>query len=62
MKLHQMYSGSPIMVLVPENDMETMFLKQFMKQPIEAFEITSATKILDHQVDRGLIIKTTNKI
>jgi hypothetical protein len=57
-----MYSGSPIMVLVPENDMETMFLKQFMKQPIEAFEITSATKILDHQVDRGLIIKTTNKI
>jgi len=58
MKITQLINGSPTIVLVPENEMEELFLKSFTKMPIEATAIVNATKILDHQVDKGLIIKT----
>lgn len=58
MKVELLVNGSPTIVLVPENDLDIHMLKLFSNQEIQATEIINATKILDKQVDKGLIIRT----
>lgn len=57
MRTELLVNGSPTIVLVPENELDIQLLKLFNNQEIQATEILNATKILDKQIDKGLIIK-----
>jgi|694.fasta_scaffold01491_50 hypothetical protein len=49
--------GQVKIILVCENDLETLAIQMLSKVEVETSLINSVTQILDKQIDNGLVIK-----
>lgn len=62
MKVEMLMNGNQKIVLVPENDLEKMFLESFSKLPeITVTAISKQTPILNNIIHSGIIFEPVKK-
>lgn len=61
MKCEVILNGTIKLVLIPENDIDTLALSMMAKQEVEAQYVDKVVQILDKQVDKHLVIKPKSR-